>query len=76
MPEFEGGMIEFQKYLMNNIKDPELNNNGLINTRLVIEFIIDDEGNVSMARILRSINPTLIIKSLNFLKICQNGNQV
>lgn len=59
MPEFEGGMNEFQKYLIENIKYPVIGDVETINTKLFIEFIIDEKGNVSMSRVIRSINPTI-----------------
>lgn len=58
MPEFEGGQGEFLKYLTEHIEYPTLDSSKSINTKLVIEFVIDKKGEITMTRILRSINPT------------------
>jgi len=58
MPEFEGGQNEFIKYLTSHIEYPVLDSSENINTKLVIEFVIDGKGEITMTRILRSINPT------------------
>jgi TonB family protein len=56
MPEFEGGKSEFLKYLTEHIKYPPIDSSKNINTKLVIEFIIDETGKITMTRILRSID--------------------
>src|SRR5690606_3930671 len=57
VPEFEGGESEFIKYMTEHIEYPALDSSKSINTKLVIEFIIDEKGEITMTRILRSINP-------------------
>ena len=56
MPEFKGGMLEFQKYLTDKIGNATLSNSEITDTKLFVQFIIDEKGDVTMVRILRGIN--------------------
>lgn len=58
MPEFEGGQEQLFEYLFSNIKYPKTNKSEIINFKLILEFIVDKEGNVTTVNVLRSINPT------------------
>ena len=68
MPEFEGGQSEFLKYLTEHIEYPSLDSSENINTKLVIEFIVNEEGEITMTRILRSINPSFDNHVIEVLK--------
>lgn len=57
MPVFRSGQNDFLKYLMENVKYSDLDRLEITNTKLVIQFIIDENGEITMTRILRSINP-------------------
>jgi len=67
-PEFEGGQSEFLKYLTEHIEYPSLDSSENINTKLVIEFIVNEEGEITMTRILRSINPSFDNHVIEVLK--------
>ena len=58
MPTFQGGGIdEFRKYLMNEIRIPEISVENGISTRFVGRFIVNKEGYIKDVEILRSLDP-------------------
>lgn len=59
MPEFPGGMNELFKYLSQNLQYPTEAQKQKIQGRVVIQMVIDADGNVTNPRILRSENPLL-----------------
>jgi len=54
-PEFPGGEKELFRYLGNNIKYPEMAKDAGINGKVYVTFVIDKDGSISQAKILRSI---------------------
>ena len=59
MPEFPGGFAEMMKYLANNIKYPsEAHKNGT-QGRVIVQAIIDTEGNVTNTRVYKNVDPYL-----------------
>ncbi len=59
MPEFPGGMDAFMQYLSRNIKYPEEAHKKGIQGRVVIQIIVDAEGNVTEPKILQGADPLL-----------------
>ena len=52
---FKGGDKAWQSYLQNNVsKDIEVKEKGDITAQVQLEFIVDEDGNVSRAKILKS----------------------
>ncbi len=81
--EFEGGLPGWARYLNKNLKYPEraLNNNKT--GTVVIQFIVDKEGNVIAPHIYRSVEYSLdqaaldiIRKSPRWTPAVQNGRKV
>lgn len=56
MPQFPGGMNELFKYLSQNMQYPAEAQKQKVQGRVVIQMVIDAEGNVVNPRILRSEN--------------------
>lgn len=52
MPAYDGDM---QKYLADNVRYPEQARNAGIEGRVIVEFVIDEEGRVTMAHVARGI---------------------
>ncbi len=48
-PEYPGGVSEFYKYLSNNLKYPTIARLVGINGRLVLSFVVDENGKVTKA---------------------------
>ncbi len=60
MPAFsDGGISEFNKYIIQNVIIPEILPENAISTKIVIRFVINKEGLVQDVEILRGIYPAL-----------------
>ncbi len=59
MPEFPGGYMALFKYLINNIVYPEKAMRDNIEGRVVVKFIIDENGKVTDPSIVKSVSPEL-----------------
>lgn len=55
MPEFPGGMDQMAKFLSENIKYPEEAKDKGISGRVFISFVIEKDGSVSSAKVMRGI---------------------
>jgi protein TonB len=66
MPKFPGGEIEFIKYISKNFKYPSTKDN-LSKTKIYIEFIIDKNGAIKNAKIVKGINPALDKEALRVI---------
>lgn len=55
MPEFPGGMSQMATYLSENIKYPEKAKDKDISGRVFISFVIEKDGSVSSAKVMRGI---------------------
>lgn len=66
MPKYPGGEIELVKYIAKNFKYPSTNGN-LSKTKIYAEFIIDKNGAVKNAKILKGISPDLDKEALRVI---------
>ena len=55
MPEFPGGVEALMQYLGSNIKYPEQAKRDSIQGRVFVQFVVEKDGSVSGAKILRGI---------------------
>ena len=55
MPEFPGGVDEMLKFISKNIHYPETAQNDNVQGRVYVSFVIDKSGNVTDARVIRSV---------------------
>lgn len=63
-PEFPGGEEALYKYLAENIKYPVMAKNNKVEGRVYITFVIEKDGTVSDAKVLRSVNEELDAEAL------------
>ena len=66
-PEFPGGEEALYKYLAENIKYPEKAKNNKVEGRVYITFVIEKDGTVSDAKVLRSVNEELDAEALRVI---------
>ena len=59
MPEFPGGMKAFQHYLDKNLEYPEKAKKAKIEGVVVVQFIVEKDGDISSPRIARHLETTL-----------------
>lgn len=67
-PEFPGGVEALYKYLAENIKYPVMAKNNKVEGRVYITFVIEKDGTVSDAKVLRSVNEELDAEALRVIK--------
>lgn len=66
-PEFPGGEEALYKYLAENIKYPEKAKKNKVEGRVYITFVIEKDGTVSDAKVLRSVNEELDAEALRVI---------
>ena len=59
MPSFPGGQSALMQYLGNNIQYPvDAQGNG-VQGRVIISFVVENDGGISHVKVAKSANPTL-----------------
>lgn len=59
MPEFQGGMSELMKYLENNIKYPTIAQKNGTQGRVIVKFVVNQDGSIVDPVVMRSVDPDL-----------------
>lgn len=59
MPEFPGGPQALMKYLHENVCYPKDAFDAGIQGRVIVQFVVDKDGTIRDAKVMRSINPAL-----------------
>lgn len=59
MPDFPGGQAALMKYIAANIQYPAEAKAAGEQGRVILQFIIDAEGNITQPRVVRSVSPSL-----------------
>lgn len=68
MPEFPGSMIALMDFIENNIQYPVEAQKKGIRGRVVVQFIVDEDGCVIEPNIVRSVEPSLDEEALRIIK--------
>jgi len=68
MPEFPGGMESLLKFINSSVKYPVVAQENGVQGKVIITFVIDKTGEVTNARILRGIDPSLDNEALRVVK--------
>lgn len=69
MPEYPGGMSAMMAFIGRNIKYPAAAQKAKIQGRVVIQFVVDKEGNVTSPRVIRSADPLLDAEAIRLTTI-------
>ena len=72
MPQFSGGQEVLMKYLAANIKYPASAVKAKKQGRVIVTFVIQQDGSVSKARIAKSVDPELDAEALRIVKAMPN----
>ena len=64
MPEFPGGINEMMKFLQENMKYPEDAKKEGKQGRVIVRFVIDKDGTISDATVMRSVYPSIDAEAL------------
>lgn len=68
MPQFPGGMKALIKFIGENVKYPAEAKKKEIEGRVFVGFVIDKDGSVINARVLREVDPSLDAEALRVIK--------
>ena len=83
MPEFPGGMEEMMKFLQMNIQYPANAAKNNVEGRVILQFVVEKDGQIGDVKVARSVDPELdaealrVVKSMpNFIPGRQDGKPV
>ena len=67
MPEFPGGMAELMKFLGKNIKYPTIAQENGIQGRVIVQFVVNQDGSIVDPVVMRSVDPYLDKEALRVI---------
>ena len=83
MPQFPGGHAALLQYLAQNIRYPEAAHKAGIQGRVIANFVVEKDGSITEAKIVKSVSPELDAEALrvigsmpNWMPGMQNGEPV
>ncbi|MDE6180127.1 MAG: energy transducer TonB [Phocaeicola sp.] len=68
MPEFPGGMVECLKFLSKNIKYPTISQENGVQGKVIVQFVVNQDGSIVDPQIVRSVDPYLDKEALRVIK--------
>lgn len=68
LPEFPGGMGELRKYLAENCQYPEEARNAGWQGVVVVEFVVEKDGSIGQATVIRSVCESLDAEAIRVIK--------
>ena len=68
-PQFPGGIQQMHSYLQKNIVYPKVAQNKKIEGKVIVQCIIDKNGNVKDAKVIRSVDPYLDREALRVIQM-------
>lgn len=71
MPEYPGGQEALVKFIADNVEYPAECEEKGIQGRVLVRFVIDEEGNVTNPLVLKSVDPLLDAEALRVVKLMQ-----
>ena len=72
MPEFPGGMVEYMKWLTRNLRYPDIAKNNRIQGKVVVQFIVNKDGTIADAKVVKSVNPYLDKEAMRVIRMMPN----
>ena len=69
MPEFPGGMAECLKFLGKNIKYPVEAQTAGVQGKVIVQFVVEKDGNIANPKVVRSIDPDLDGEAIRVISI-------
>ena len=67
MPDFPGGQKELLSFLSRNIKYPTKAIESKIQGRVIVQFVVNKDGSISNAKVVRSVDPDLDKEALRVI---------
>ena len=72
MPEFPGGQAEMMKYLAQNIQYPANAAKNDIQGRVILQFVVEKDGQIGEVKVVRSVDPELDAEAVRVVKSMPN----
>ena len=69
MPEFPGGMGECMKFLSKNIKYPTISQENGVQGRVIVQFVVNQDGSIVDPTVVRGVDPYLDKEALRVIKM-------
>ena len=69
MPEFPGGTEKLLEFLKENIHYPKIAEENGIQGRVVVTFVVEKDGSIGKAKIVKSVDPSLNEEAIRVLKL-------
>ena len=69
MPEFPGGMAECLKFIGKNVKYPTIAQENGVQGRVIIQFVVNQDGSIVDPVVMRSVDPYLDKEALRVIKM-------
>lgn len=67
MPQFPGGLEELMTFLSQNIRYPEAAHKAGIQGRVIANFVVEKDGSITEAKIVKSVSPELDAEALRVI---------
>lgn len=68
MPEFPGGQSALFKFLSANVSYPELAMKNGIQGRVIVSFVVERDGSITNAQVMKSVDPSLDREALRLVR--------
>ena len=59
MPEYPGGRVALMKFLMENVRYPQVAIENGITGRVIVRFVVEKDGKISNVKVEKSVDPSL-----------------
>lgn len=69
MPEYPGGMAECLKFISSNIKYPTIAQENGVQGRVIVQFVVNQDGSIVDPVVMRSVDPYLDKEALRVIKM-------
>ena len=69
MPQFPGGMGEAMRFLAKNIRYPAESQKAKIEGRVIVQFVVKEDGKVSDVKVVRSVSPDLDAEAIRVVSM-------
>ena len=69
MPEFPGGMAECLKFLSQNIRYPPISQENGVQGRVIVQFVVNQDGSIVDPVVVRSVDPYLDKEALRVISM-------
>lgn len=69
LPIFPGGTAQLIKWLTNNLKYPESAKKDKISGKVIVEFVVNKDGSVSDAKLVKKVDPLLDNEALRVVRM-------